>query len=42
MRIKVCFHYMIKVLTKGYILFRCHHTNVLTPKVDEDTENVGC
>ena len=30
------------ILTKGYILFRCHPTNVLNPKIDEDTEKVGC
>ena len=30
------------ILTKGYILYRCHPTNVLTPKADGDTEKVGC
>ena len=29
-------------LKPGYILFRCHPTNVLTPKKDEDTGKFGC
>ena len=30
------------ILPKGYILFRCHPSNVLTPKQDYDTNKHGC
>ena len=30
------------ILPKGYILFRCHPSNVLTPKQDYDTGKFGC